>query len=94
MALRDDLASDAHESWMESCRRDGRESMPSAVTGEEQMVPFGQLSDTVKAYDYMLVDVILASLEKRGYGLIPPIDELPELVPSFNDSHYGREADE
>jgi hypothetical protein len=70
MALRDDLASDAHDAWMEENARNGITSRLSSLTGEEQMVPFADLSPAVQQYDYALVDVIIASLKRRGYALM------------------------
>jgi hypothetical protein len=70
MSLRDELASDAHQAWMDAQRANGYTTAISRLTGEEQMVPFEQLSDPVKAYDYVLVDAFLASLERRGYAVV------------------------
>jgi hypothetical protein len=65
--LRDELAADTHQSWMDTNARNGVTSRLSSLTGEEQMVPFDQLSDPVKQFDYDLIDTILASLVRRGY---------------------------
>lgn len=70
MALRDDLASDAHDAWMEENARNGVTTAISRLTGEEQMVPYADLSPAVQQYDLALVDVILASLKRRGYALV------------------------
>jgi hypothetical protein len=76
MALRDELASDAHQAWVDENTRNGITTRISSLTGEEQMVPFDQLSDPVKAYDYALVDVILASLSTRGYHIFHDHQEI------------------
>jgi hypothetical protein len=71
--LRDQLAADAHQAWMDENLRNDITTRLSSLTGEEQMVPFDRLSDPVKAYDYALVDVILDSLARRGYQVTKAI---------------------
>lgn len=96
MALRDDLAADAHAAWMDRMIADGVSSCLPSLTREEQLVPFAQLSAPIQQYDYDLVDVILASLETRGYRVTKAImfDELPHRKPTVFLSGRAEEEEE
>lgn len=62
------MAARVHDVWMNKQREGGVTSRLSASTGEEQMVPYAQLSETVKEYDRMLVREVYAALDDA----IPP----------------------
>lgn len=56
------LASGAHDSWMESNRANGVTTAISRLTGEEQMVPYEDLSEQVKEYDRQMVRGVITGL--------------------------------
>jgi hypothetical protein len=59
MALRDEVAADLYQEWVEK-------HPTSGLVG----VPFAQASDGLRAYWLTFVDAVLGSLQQRGYGLI------------------------
>ena len=69
------FAAAIHERWIVENRRNGVTTAISRLTGEEQMVPYDDLSDTVKEYDRMMVRTFLHVLATMGYLLVPAHDE-------------------
>jgi hypothetical protein len=65
--LVEELAAAAHDSWMESTRANGHTSRISQATGEEQMVPYDQLSESIKDFDRNMVRGVLKNLDALGY---------------------------
>jgi hypothetical protein len=65
------LAAAMHESWMADCRKQGLSSRISSVTGEEQMVPYDQLSETVKDFDRNGARAFLYTLDALGFAVVP-----------------------
>jgi len=64
------LAERAHSSWMESNEKNGITSRISSLTGEEQMVPYSELSEQVKEYDRAMVRGVLKDIDYLGYQII------------------------
>ena len=56
------VAAKVHEAWMEERRKQGFTSVPSVITGEEQMRPYAELSEAVKDYDRATVRAVYAAI--------------------------------
>lgn len=67
--LVEDIAETVHEAWMDSKRAQGVTSRRSE-TGEELMVPYGQLSEPAKDLDRGTVRAVLDALGRRGYAVV------------------------
>jgi hypothetical protein len=59
MTLRDDVAGDLYQAWVDK-------HPTSGLVG----VPFAQASDGLRAYWLTFVDGVLDSLKRRGYSLM------------------------
>ena len=57
------VAAKVHEAWMDEKRRQGITSRPSA-DGEEQMVPYEELSNKLQEYDRATVRAVYAAIEE------------------------------
>lgn len=68
-SLIEQLADRAHGSWMESNRANGGRTAISRLTGEEQMVPYADLSERVKEYDREMVRGVINNLREIASGL-------------------------
>jgi hypothetical protein len=64
------MAANVHERWLLENHRNGITSRISAVTGEEQMVDYEDLTEKVKEYDRMLVRTILYGLATNGFVVV------------------------
>ncbi len=58
----EDIAAKVHEAWMETKKAQGVTSRPSEW-GEEQMVPYHELSDRAKDLDRGTVRAVLAAIK-------------------------------
>lgn len=63
------LSASVHEAWVAAQRANGHTSAVSRLTGEEQMVPYAELSEGVKEYDRVTVRAVLAAIHAAGYRL-------------------------
>lgn len=68
-AIIERLAERAHDSWMQSNRTNGITTRISSLTGEEQMVPYVDLSELVKEYDRQMVRGVIHDLRDMIAGL-------------------------
>jgi len=57
------VAAKVHEAWVNDNRKNGITTRISSVYGEEQMVPYEQLSESIKEYDRQLVRTVYAAIE-------------------------------
>lgn len=62
------VAAEVHDEWMRGKRAKGITSRPSE-SGEEQMVPYAQLSEAVKDLDRGSVRATLDALKRCGFEL-------------------------
>jgi hypothetical protein len=62
------IAAEVHDEWMRTKRAQGVQSSPSEW-GEEQMVPYGQLSERAKDLDRGTVRAVLGALPKLGLAV-------------------------
>jgi hypothetical protein len=60
------ISAAVHDGWMATKRSQGITSRPSEW-GEEQMVPYVELSERAKDLDRGTVKAVLAGLEAAGY---------------------------
>ncbi len=58
----DKVAALVHQAWVETKLAQGLTSRRSPTTGEEQLVPYDQLSETVKDDDRILVRTVYAAI--------------------------------
>lgn len=65
------LSAAMHDSWVEGCRANGLTTRISSITGEEQMVPYDQLSDAVKKFDQDGARAFLATVDALGLDIVP-----------------------
>lgn len=63
------VAARVHDAWMETKRAQGITSRP-AESGEEQMVPYDQLSEAVKDLDRSTVRAVFAGIEAVGLRVV------------------------
>lgn len=65
------LAAEMHNSWMADCYKNGLTTRISSITGEEQLVPYHELSETVKDFDRNGAIAFLDTLERLGFDVLP-----------------------
>ncbi len=65
-------AAHVHAQWMATQHARGVTSRLSP-TGEEQMVPYDDLSEAAKDVDRATVQATVAALESLGWRLLPPV---------------------
>ena len=63
------IAAKVHAAWVAAQADNGFVSRVSALTGEEQMVGYDQLSEQVKEFDRVTVRAVLAAIEDSPYVL-------------------------
>ena len=63
--LIEEPAAAVHDAWIAENHSNGITTRVSSLTGEEQMVPYAQLSEPVKEYDRKLVRTVLAALRAQ-----------------------------
>lgn len=69
--LIEQVSAAVHEAWMTQKKTNGFTTAPTK-DGEEQLVPYDQLSEGVKEYDRVTVRAVLAALKRLGYDVIAP----------------------
>ena len=57
------VAAEVHQAWIDTKLAQGITSRPAA-TGEEQMVPYAQLSEPLKELDRSTVRAVFAAIER------------------------------
>jgi hypothetical protein len=74
VAVVEALSAAVHDGWMATKRAQGVASRPSEW-GEEQMVPYAQLSERAKDLDRATVRAVLAAMPAVGLALqaVPPV---------------------
>jgi hypothetical protein len=65
------LSAEMHNAWMEANRANGVTTAISRLTGEEQMVPYDDLSDVVKEYDRAGAHAFLDTIARLGFEIAP-----------------------
>lgn len=81
--LLEQLSAKVHEAWMDLKREQGITSR-LADDGEEQMVPYNQLSERSKDADRQTVIATLKAAQTLGYNLALHADDLQELRKKYN----------
>lgn len=64
-ALLEQCAEAAHNAWMREKMRRGVTAWPNEL-GDEQLVPYNELADSVKEFDRIVVGGIMDILEQHG----------------------------
>ena len=71
----EDMARAVHAAWMEARRADGwtyGQMRDDAMKQTPCLVPYDQLSEEEKAYDYATAEAVIAKLKEMGYEIRKP----------------------
>lgn len=58
------VAAKVHDAWIAAKKKKGVYTRKNETTGEEQMRPYGELSETVKDLDRQMVLAVYAAIEE------------------------------